>query len=222
MKRTMKIIGMGFVIGILMLIVQNAFSIPDDIFLKGYSIVGLFVIVGAVLFNLLYNVLYNKKIQKAIRLLKDGKPKAYIEQINIIKEKAKGKTLRRILEINLSAGYYDLKEYDKAIALLEPLAEVKLRDEIRIVWFLNLCLSYFYVQQNEKAMALYSQNKNKCDKFKRMGKYTENIMLLEIFVALEKNEIALASELIEGLEKQVTDESIKEELLEIKQKITCI
>lgn len=219
MKRIIKIVGIGFVLGILLLIIQKTLSIPDDIFRKGYWIMGIFVIVGAVLFNVLYNLSYSKKIQKAIGLLKEGKCKAYIEQIEKIKEKAKGKTLRSVLDVNLSAGYYDLKQYDKTIAILEPLAKVKLRDEIRIVWLLNLCLSYFYVQQNDKAMALYLQSKNTCEKFKRMGKYTENIMLLQIFVALEKNEVALASELVERLEKQVTDESIKEELLEIRKKI---
>ncbi len=222
MKRVMKIMGIGFVCGIILLVIQKVFSIPEDTFLKGYYTVGIFVIVSVVLFNIFYNLSYNKKVQKAITLLKNGRPEEYIEQMEIIKQKAKGSTLRRMLDINLSAGYYDLKQYDKAIALLEPLYQVKLRGVMQIVWLLNLCLSYFHVQQNEKAMELYYQSKNKFDKFKSRGKYTENIMLLEIFVALEKREFSLADELIEALEKQATDEEIKEELLDIRENLKAV
>lgn len=222
MKRVMKIMGIGFVCGIILLVIQKVSSISEDTFLKGYYTVGIFVIVSAVLFNVFYNLSYNKKVQKAITLLKDGRPKEYIEQMEIIKQKAKGNTLRRVLDINLSAGYYDLKQYDKAIELLEPLYQVKLRGVMQIAWLLNLCLSYFHVQQNEKAMELYYQSKNKFDKFKSRGKYTENIMLLEIFVALEKREFSLANELVEVLEKQTTDKEIKEELSDIRENLKAV
>lgn len=219
MKKRMKIIGMGFVLGIFMVVIQKAFAIPEDVFLKKYYIVGISIIVLAVLFNIFYNLSYYKKVVKAITLLKNGRPQEFIERMETIKEKAKGSALRRILDINLGAGYYHLKQYEKTIALLEPLCEVKLKGEIQIVWLLNLCLSYFQIQQNKKAVELYYQSKSKFDKFKSMGKYTENIILLEIFVALEKSEFALAEELILTLEKSVTDESVKDEISDIRESL---
>ncbi len=212
MKKVLKIIGIGFICGIFLLFIQRFFSIPEDIFLKYYYVIGFSVIILTVLFNVLYNLSYCKKINKAIVLFKNGRPKEYIDQMERIKEKAKGRALRRLIDINLGAGYYDLKQYDKAIALLEPLSKEKLRGALQIVCLLNLCLSYFRAQENKKAMALYDQSKNKFDKFKSMGKYAENIILLEIFVALEKGEPTRAEELVITLEKQVTDERVKNEL----------
>ena len=60
MKRIMKIFIFGVCIGIAALIIQKSFHINEDVFMHGYCIAAIVIVIGAVLFNMLYNRYYFK------------------------------------------------------------------------------------------------------------------------------------------------------------------
>ena len=59
--------------------------------------------------------------------MSEEKPQEYIDGIENLLKTAKGKTLRNILELNLAAGYIEVKQFDIAIPMLEILSHERLR-----------------------------------------------------------------------------------------------
>ena len=123
MKRLWKIIAIGVCIGLVSVVLQKALHIDRDVFLRWYWVTAAAVVLGAVLVNVVYNVFYQKKMQRLVPLLEAQKPREYIAGVEQLLKTAKGQNLRNILMMNLSAGYIALKEFDKAIELLEGLSD---------------------------------------------------------------------------------------------------
>lgn len=196
MKRILKMIAIGVIIGILLVVVQIVFRIPKDVFLHYYWICGVLVILGAVIFNLFYNLRYQKNMKDAAMLLENGKAKEYIEAVEELLKNAKGRHLKNFLTVNLSAGYCDLKEYEKAIELLESLLSVKLNGVLKMVHRLNLCVCYFYSNQGKKGITLYESSQKDFKPFLKSKIYGGNIAVLGVFSAIENREFIRAKELL--------------------------
>jgi len=196
MKRIFNIIAIGIIIGILLVIVQTAFHIPKDIFLHYYWICGVSVVLVAVLFNCFYNLRYQLKMKNAAMLLENGKTNEYIQAVEALLKNAKGRYLKNFLTVNLSAGYCQLNEYEKAIERLESLLRVRLYGVLKMVHRLNLCGCYFYSHQSKKAIALYESSQKDFKPFKKSKIYGGNIAVLDVFAAIEKGELIRANELL--------------------------
>ncbi len=198
MKRLLIIFALGLIIGILLLIVQQVFQIPKDVFMHYYWILGAVVVVGAVLFNLFYVRNYQKKMKAAAALLDSGKTDEYIKVVGALRRNAKGRYLKNLFIVNLSAGYCDLKEYGKAIELLESLSDERLYGILKLVHRLNLCGSYFYNHQPEKAMAMYMSSQKEYGPYRESKMYGGYIAVLDVFAAIEIGELSRAKELLEA------------------------
>lgn len=143
MKHILKVIGIGLGRGLELLFFKQALHIPEEIFMKCYWIFGAGAIVAVVLFNILYIRSYQRKMYAAALLLEQGKTKEYIQVVEELCQKAKGRYLQYLFTLNLSAGYCDLKEYNKATELLKSLENVRLHQDLKLVYHINLCICYF-------------------------------------------------------------------------------
>ncbi len=188
MKHFIKVIAFGIVLGVVLAFLQNALRIEKNTFLLWYFIVGIAVIVGVALVNLLYNRHYWKEMLKAAALLGEGKTEEYVDAVDRLLQRAKGRRLKNLLKLNLSAGYCDLKQYDRAIQILEDLSQEKLSGVVKMVRRLNLCVCYFYSGQNDKAMELYQASEQEFAPFRKDANYGGSLAILEILAALEKGE----------------------------------
>lgn len=119
MKRAAKIVLIGVCFGLILLFLKISFRIDDAAFMHGYWIAAVAIVLGAVLINVCYNLIYFNKVKKIAKLLSEEKPQEYIDGIENLLKTAKGKTLRNILELNLAAGYIEVKQFDIAIPMLE-------------------------------------------------------------------------------------------------------
>ena len=145
MKRFWTVTAIGVCLGIFLLLVKNIFQIPDGSFVRYYFAFALIIIVGAFLFNLVYIFVFQKKLSKAVKLFDAGEIDRYMEALEHLRRSAKGKYLNHLYAINLSAGYCEWKQYDRAIALLEPLSATRFSNRmVKMVHHLNLCMCYFY------------------------------------------------------------------------------
>ena len=152
MKRAAKIVLIGVCFGLILLFLKIIFRIDDAAFMHGYWIAAVAIVLGAVLINVCYNLIYFNKVKKIAKLLSEEKPQEYIDGIENLLKTAKGKTLRNILELNLAAGYIEVKQFDIAIPMLEKLYHERLRgSSVNVVHKINLCLSYFETAQYEKS-----------------------------------------------------------------------
>lgn len=198
MKRKIKIIVLGFCLGLGLVAIQTILQIDKDVFMTGYWIAALIALTGVLLFNILYNVSYQRRMKQIAPLLEVGRPQEYIGGVERLLETAKGQNLRKILTMNLAAGYIDLKQFDKAIELLEGISDKKLvGTAVKTVYRLNLCTCYFQTAQGEKALALYHDSQ-KVFEPQRGGKlYGGNIAILDILAAIQGKEYDRAEALLD-------------------------
>lgn len=183
-KHFVKVVAAGIGIGILLLIIRSIFKIDEDVFMKGFWIAGTIVIAVAVLFNLLYVSGYRKKMKAAVLLMEEGRIDEYMAEVQKMLQTAKGRALKNLFRLNLSAGYCELKQFDKAIDILEELSGEKLRGEVEMVHAINLCLCYFYTEQNDRALELYGRSRRLFERSRNSPYYGGNIAVLDMLAAV--------------------------------------
>lgn len=196
MKRILKVIGVGIITGIVCVYLLIKFDIPVDHWNRYIGIFGVVVISGAVIFRLLHNPRYKKKMNEAVKLLEEGKAKEYIEAVEAMAKKEKLSSWKNATILSLPAGYCSLKEYEKAVEILESLFKAHFFGKLKTIHLLSLCICYFHTNQGKKAMELYEKNQKRFKALRKSKLYGGNIAVLDAFVAIEKREFARANELL--------------------------
>lgn len=223
MKRIWKIIVIGVCSGLVLVALQMALHIDRDVFLRWYWAAAAVVVLGAVLVNVGYNIFYQKRMQKLVPLLEAQKPREYIAGVEQLLKTAKGQSLRNILTMNLSAGYIDLKEFSKAIELLEGISDRRLvGTAVKTVCRLNLCTCYFQTGQGEKALALYRDSQSIFEAQRKGGLYGGNIAIVDILAAVQKQEYSQAERLLDRARRTWDAPRFQEAFQEIEQVLTEI
>ena len=69
MKRALKIIALGIIIGFALVFVQKIFTLPEEYFVTGICIFAAMIVILSVLFNAVYNIAYYIKVEKAQQFL---------------------------------------------------------------------------------------------------------------------------------------------------------
>jgi tetratricopeptide (TPR) repeat protein len=156
-------------------------------------------------------------------LLEAGKPQEYVAGVEQLLETAKGQNLRKILTMNLAAGYIDLKQFDKAIELLEGISDKKLAGTaVKTVYRLNLCTCYFNTDQGEKALKLYNDSQ-KIFEAQRGGKlYGVNIAVVDMLAAIQNRRYDQAEQLLDQARRTWDDPRFREAFQEIERTLTEI
>lgn len=198
MKRIGKVVLFGVCLGLVLVLIQNSFQIPEDVFMQGYWIAAIVVVLGALVINISYNLYYMGRVKKLLTLLYAGDSRGYIEGMEALRKTAKGKTLRSTLELNLAAGYMEEKDYRTAISLLEAVDPKQLRvDSARVVRAINLCESYFLAGQTEKAQTLYDSSRPLFTKFRTGKAYGGNIAIVDVLEEISRGEFDQAKILLD-------------------------
>ena len=223
MKRVAIIILLGVCFGLALLLLKISFGIGDEIFMHGYWIAAITIVIGAVLINLCYNLFYFNKVKKISKLLSEEKPQEYIDGIEKLLKHAKGKILRNLLELDLAAGYIETKQFDIAIPMLEKLSHERLGgSSVNAVLKINLCLSYFETAQYEKALTVYNENQSLFQQFRHHKTYGGNITILDVIAAIIIEQYAQAEELLDTARKMYDDARLQksfQEILDILNKV---
>lgn len=198
MKRIGKVVLFGVCLGLVLVLIQNSFQIPEDVFMQGYWIAAIVVVLGALVINISYNLYYMGRVKKLLTLLYAGDSRGYIQGMEALRKSAKGKTLRSTLELNLAAGYMEEKDYGTAISILEAVDPKQLRvDSARVVRAINLCESYFLAGQTEKAQTLYDSSRPLFTKFRTGKAYGGNIAIVDVLEEISRGEFDQAKILLD-------------------------
>lgn len=218
MKRALKIIALGIIIGFALVFVQKIFTLPEEYFVTGICIFAAMIVILSVLFNAVYNIAYYIKVEKAQQFLKDGKYKKYINSIQVMKKTVKGSKIRLTLDMEEAKGYTALNDYSGALALLEPIQTSGIKGELKLILLLSLCMNYIFVQP-EKMVTLYLENKAMFDKFKKRKRYKESIMHLEIYAEIYQGNFEQAKEMVKELKETSCNEQTKSNMDEMSKVI---
>ena len=104
--------------------------------------------------------------------------------------------------INLAAGYIEIKQYEKSISLLENLAGRQLPGSaVKMVCRLDLCMSYFYVGQYEKAMSLYNENQKLFGQYRNDKTYGGHIAVADILALMRNGQYDQAEKLLDTAQR---------------------
>lgn len=219
MKRLLRILGIGVLLGLVLVFVQHLFDLSTDTLLHFYWMIAVGVVVAAFLFNALYHRHYQKKMQDAAKLLEQGKTEAYIATVSELRQNAKGRYLKNLFTVNLTTGYCDLKEYAKAIELLRSMESTRLYGTLKIVYAINLCVCWFYGGQPEQAMDLYERSQTLFQLPLARRLYGGNVAVLDLFALLEKGDAKQAKELLDAARLQWTDARLQSDFQYLEEKI---
>ena len=170
----------GICLGIVMLAVQIGLGIDSKVFMRNSWMAAPLLVMAAVVIYVGYQVSYQRKMQKLSVLLEQGKAKEYIDSMTRLRESAKGKNLRNVIDLNLAAGYVESKQYGAAVMTLESLSKSELKHEnLKLVYGLNLCMSYFESGKREHARKIYEENRELFEKYRGGKMYGECIARLD-------------------------------------------
>ena len=216
MKKVTKIILIGICVGLILLLLKISFKIDDEAFMHTYWIAGIAIILATALISLCYNLIYFDKVKKISKLLSEEKTQEYISSMENLLKTAKGKTLRNILELNLTAGYIDTKQFDIAIPILEKLSRERLNGSyLNVVHKINLCLSYFKTTQYEKAITIYNENQRLLQQYRHHKIYGGNIATLDAIAAIINKQYSQAEELLNTAKKMYDNARLQKSYQEI-------
>ncbi|MBR6501368.1 MAG: hypothetical protein IKT25_07665, partial [Firmicutes bacterium] len=133
-RRAGRTVAIGVALGISLGFITSVLDIDRDVFMKYYIVAAILIVLGVFLYNLLYIRKHNQEMNQAINLLNEGKTEEYMVRVSELERKVKGKALKNLMRLNLTAGYCDLKEYEKALEILETLRKEKLKGDVELVW----------------------------------------------------------------------------------------
>ena len=184
-RRAGRTVAIGVALGISLGFITSVLDIDKDVFMKYYIVAAILIVLGVFLYNLLYIRKHNQEMNQAINLLNEGKTEEYMVRVSELERKVKGKALKNLMRLNLTAGYCDLKEYEKALEILESLRKEKLKGDVELVWRLNTCLCYFYTGRTKEAMQLYNESKAFFSASKKKGLHVPNIAILDMLAMIE-------------------------------------
>lgn len=196
MKRIIRPLLAGLCIGVVLAVVQQALHIDHGVFMTWFWAAAAVMFVGILLFNFLYMGRYRRKMRDALALLEAGQAQEYLAMVEGLLQTARGRGLRNCLKLDLTPGYCDLKQFDKAIAILEELSREPLRGVPGMVRRLNLCVCYFYTCQTAKAMELYEASQKEFAPWRTTPVYGGNVAVLDMFAAIAQGRQEQAAQLL--------------------------
>ncbi len=159
------------------------------------------VLIGAITFNFFYVRKYNKINVELIGLLDAGDARTFVREIEGFLPKINNRYVKQMFLLNLSTGYSDLGQDDKAMQILEGLTKEKLYTSLRTVVYLNQCMIYFFLREQDKAMKIYREQEKVFSKLR--GEITP-LTLLKIYVLAYEGKKEEAEERLEEFKLSFT------------------
>ncbi|MDO5018085.1 MAG: hypothetical protein Q4E02_02170 [Lagierella massiliensis] len=211
-KKVFKIIGLGLIVGLLVLLVQIVFKLNNEVVMSYYIKISVIVLFLVLVVNSLYFIYMTRKMKNYLTLFYEEKYDEYIDVMEKFLQKARGNALKNIIKINLSAGYIELKDYEKGKELLETLEIHKIKDEqLRLVQWNNLCVAYFHLGEYDKFKEIYSKQENLFERNKDNVNFAKAIAELKVLYLIIEGDFIKAKDLLSEIREKWDNEKYKAE-----------
>ncbi len=217
MKRYLVILGGATAFGLLVAFITSSLEIPTDVVMQHYWRWGIVVIVLAAILNWLYFMHYARQIRAALPLLEEGNATAYIERLRPLYEKAKGRHLKQLLALNLSAGYADRKEYERAIAYLQSMEGARLPRAFRMVYALNMSMLHFQVGREAEGLGYYHAQSKALAAARNDKNLAPHVAILDILACIAEGKTQEAHRLLQEAKSKHSAPRLEEDYATILQ-----
>lgn len=175
-----------------------AFEPSDEV--KKNSIIAFlcFVALTSTTINIMWYRAFNKKLASlhAI-LLEEHDADRYIAEINELMEDKLSPQMHSILQLCLSTGYCEKKDFGKAKELLSLINHQKLTGVNRTLYWADFAYVHFYLKENNKAIQIMKEQQAKFNKISKHPKWGALILVLTVFKELAEGNLEKAQSLFE-------------------------
>lgn len=189
MKLIKNLIAFGVVLGAVIMAIQNKLKIDEEIFIKNYFKIA-FIIIGIIfIFGLISTISKNNKMKSLNRKFKKGEYREFLDGMEKLFRQTKDKRVKDIIRMNLSAGYLEIGEYERALITLKEIDEKNIKSEKeKLVYNINLFLSLVRTNQTEEGETLYRENYYLFENNKHDKEYGGSIALIKILIDMIKGD----------------------------------
>ncbi len=217
MKRILRILIFGVIFGLAALALQLFFKVDDVTFWRYYIYFAIGVVFLAIVVNSIYFARYTGRLRSLASLLEQGKTRQFVAEIEPMVTTVKNRYLKNLLTVNLSAGYYDLKQYDRAVLLLKDIAGERLPANVKIVYDINMFVNLFFGGKTEEATDYYTAHKATFDRFADGESYGGNIAVIETCMALQNGDKETATDILQGAKRRFNNPRLAKSFAELEQ-----
>jgi len=143
-KKWYMVVGSGFVLGVLLVIIGETLDLPDGVLLRAMLLSYLVFMIITMGYNLFIVSRFNKRMKKlSLQLLEQKDTVGFLKKVAILLEETKDEGLRQVVLMNQSVGYSYAGEYEKANAILEELNKNGIIKPNLGIYYSNLAQNYF-------------------------------------------------------------------------------
>lgn len=212
MKKILKILGIGFAIGIIMLIIKFIFKIDDKIMLRYYWIIGGIVLAVVLIVNTIYFFYKTNDLKHSMKLFEEMKYKDFVNELEPKIPKIKNKHIQTVMKMNLGAGYLELNDPNKTLSVYETIATDQLKNQdLKLIYSLNTMIAHFKLNNQHKFNELFKTHENLLQQFENNPNYGENIKQLYIMKNIFDDDFVLARKNLNELKSKSTNPRFKKE-----------
>ena len=204
MKKYLKYIVIGILVGIviafLIAFISQFFNLGEKLVSNIFLTIGSIGVIAGLAYNYFYIRKYRKRVIYQLDLLEKHKLEEALKDMQSMYQEVSNKGAKhiaRLVKLNTSAAYCDLKEYNKALNVLLELSSEKFTGIEDLVYRLNLCACYFYLGNEEACMSSYATSKQVFEMYCKDKNYGGNIAIIKIMVLMAENKFNEAQDLLE-------------------------
>ncbi len=220
MKRLVHIVILTAAAVLLLLGLQGIFHLQGSQTLILAAVLIAAVIIGTVLYNYLHNARYAREMQALAPLLESGKAEEYVQKTRELLTRAKGKQVRTILNINLTSGLMECKQYNEAYKVLTEMDPASLTtSEFKFCYYLNLCMCCIYTKRTEEAHKICMDNRKLFDLWRKSPVYGGSVELLDVINTFCWGEKEKALSLLEECKNGSHSPRVQQEILDLENQL---
>lgn len=211
-KRLLRDLALLILLGVLIGIIAAFFEIEA-------STVQAFIIVCCVIYFVLTLVYYfvfmqpyRRRVQQQNADMEAGKTEKALADIQAMQQEPlvrRSRYLTQCCEINLSAAYCRLEQYDHALEILNAMQEKKLNRHAVLVHHMNTCICLFYTGSEQEALRYYHSQEKLFRENRNNRHYGGNLAVLRCWVLAAEGDIAAARQTMEHAKLKWTSPSLQ-------------
>ena len=214
------IVILGITLGILLVVIQNVFHIPQATLFRYYLIGAAVVLAAVIAINMSWQLRFQKKLLRLNRVLTDDHdPDRFIAENEDLMEKVKHPFHQSLLMINIAVGYSDKKDFKKAKKILLEIPEGGLRGINRIIYYNNLAYFHFHLGETKKAIRILEEHREEFDRLLNNQQLGKHIIINRVYQAIAEGDKNRAEQLLESLSDKRIDERQRDEMESLKKSI---
>lgn len=215
-----KALSLGVALGLVIVAAENIFKIPHEVIRKGYLIAAPLIIILSMGVNVIWQTRFQNKIKALMPILVEQEnPDLFIDENEKLLKTIKHPYNKALLLINISAGYSDKKEYEKAREALLSIPEKGIRGINGVIYYVDLVHYNFKLMNTAEAIVLMDKHKKEFEAFENHKIIGKHIKMNKVLYLRAKEQFEEADLLLKQLEEEETDKRFLKDLEELKKEI---